>query len=217
VTKRPGVPRPPGASRYGWFVGVVIVLFLAYVSINTLRTNDTQRSTGPAAGHKLAPFAAPLATGSLDGDTNVATRKTTGTAAGQRYACDVRGPQILNICQLAERGPVALAFLATRGGRCVNALDVLERLRGAYPKVQFAAVAIKGDRDGLRRTIRSHAWGFPVGYDRDGVLANLYGVAVCPQITLADRGGKIRQTLIGSGSTDEAHLRRALDALAESR
>ena len=168
-------------------------------------------------GHKLAPFAAPDALGPLDGDANVATRKSAGTQAGKRYACLVRGPGIVNVCQLAERGPVVLAFVAARGGRCVSELDTIERIRHAYPRVQFAAVAIKGDRNDLRKTIRSHGWGFPVAYDRDGVLANIYHVAVCPQITLADRGGKVRQTLIGSGETDVAHLRRALDALAGSR
>ena len=213
----PAVPRTPGASRYGWFVGVVIVLALAYITLNTARNSDRQSSTGPVAGHKLPPFAAPLALGSLDGDANVATRKTKGKVAGTRYACEVRGPEILNICQLAERGPVALAFLATRSGRCIDELDTFERLRRAYPKVEFAAVAVKGDRDDLRRTIRDRGWRFPVGYDRDGALANIYGVAVCPQVTLAARGGVVRKTLIGSGATGTANLRRELDALTASR
>jgi len=217
VSSPPPARRTPGASRYGWFVGVVIVLLLAYISINTLRNRSTQRSTGPLVGHKLAPFAAPDALGPLNGDANVATRKTAGTQAGKRYACDVRGPGIVNVCQLAERGPVVLAFLAARGGRCVSELDDIERLRHSYPRIEFAAVAIKGDRDDLRKTIRSHGWGFPVAYDRDGVLANIYHVAVCPQITLADRGGRVRRTLIGSGETDTAHLRQALDSLAGRR
>jgi hypothetical protein len=44
------------------------------------------------------------------------------------------------------------------------------------------------------------------------VLANLYGVAVCPQITLADRGGRVVKTLVGEQTT--ATLRRELGALA---
>ena len=218
MSGQPPPPRPTaGTSRYGWFVGVVIVLLLASITINTLRNRSDQGSTGITPGHKLAPFATPLATSTLEGDANVATRKTKGTNAGKRYACDVRGPEILNICELAERGPVVLGFLATRSGRCVDELDVFERLRRDYPKVEFAAVSIKGDRNDLRRTIRSHGWRFPVGYDRDGVLANLYHVAVCPQVTLAAKGGRVRKTLIGSTATDTANLRRELDALATSR
>jgi hypothetical protein len=217
VSNRPGVPRTPGASRYGWFVGVVIFLVLVYIALNTARNTDSQSSTGPKPGERLPPFAAPLATSRLEGDVNIATEETKGGSAGKVPACDLRRPDVLNSCVLAERGPVVLAFLATRGGRCVEELDVLERLRRSYPGVQFAAVAIRGDRDSLRRTIRAHRWGFPVGYDRDGVLANLYGVAVCPQLTLADGRGRVRKTLIGSRATDAPHLRRELDALARSR
>jgi hypothetical protein len=212
---KPPVPRTPGASRYGWFVGVVIVLALAYITLNTARNTNSQSSTGPAVGKRLPPFATPLAEGRLDGDANVATQKTKGTAAGKVPACDVRGAEILNICQLEERGPVALAFMASRSARCVDQLDLIERVRRSYPSVQFAAVAIKGNRDDLRGTIREHRWRFPVGYDRDGTLANLYGVAICPQITLAAQGGRVRKTLLGS--VDDVRLRRELDALAPSR
>jgi hypothetical protein len=84
-------------------------------------------------------------------------------------------------------------------------------VRGDFPGIEVAAVAIRGNRDDLRTDIRRHGWRFPVGYDRDGALANLYGVAVCPQITLGDRGGRVVKTLIGQQST--AGLRRELRAL----
>jgi hypothetical protein len=200
--------RPPaGASRYGWFVGVVAVLLLAYVSLNTLRSSGPG-SQGPVVGSRLPPFAAPLALGGLDGDVNVARKPGQGSA-GARPACAVRGPDILNSCQLAERGPVVLAFLATRGARCSRELDRLQALRGRHPGVQIAAVSIRGSRDGLRALIRAHGWRFPVGYDRDGILANLFGVAVCPQITYALPGGRVRATSVGELGTVELERRIA--------
>jgi hypothetical protein len=205
------VPRPPGASRYTWFVGVVFVLLAALVLINTLTTDEEASSTGPVVGRAMPPFAVPLALGPLEGDANVATEADQGEA-GARPACQVRGRDILNVCQLYERGPVALAFLGSRGGECITALDRLERARRGVRGVTVAAVAIRGDRDDLRDTIRERGWRFPVGYDNDGVLARLYGVAVCPQLTLADRGGRVRRTVIGQVS--EARLRRELRALA---
>src|SRR5206468_1311595 len=33
----PPPARPPGASRYGWLVGVLVVVILTYILINTLR------------------------------------------------------------------------------------------------------------------------------------------------------------------------------------
>ena len=34
-TRYAKVPRPPGASRYGWFIGVVLLLALALITLNT--------------------------------------------------------------------------------------------------------------------------------------------------------------------------------------
>jgi AhpC/TSA family len=209
-TRYAKIPRPPGASRYGWFVAVVVFLALVYITINTA-TTDRQSSTGITAGSRMPPFAVPLALSGLNGDANIAT-KPNQKSAGARPACEVRGGQILNVCQLYERGPVALAFFATRGAQCESQLDRLQALRNNFPTIAMAAVAIRGDRDDVRRDVRRHGWRFPVGYDRDGVLANLYGVAVCPQITLADRGGRVVKTLIGQRATPA--LRRELGALA---
>ena len=203
-------PRPPaGVSRYGWFLGVVVVLVIAYVSLNTARSHGPG-SEGVRVGQRIPPFAAPLATGPVDGDVNVARRAGQG-AAGRRPACDVRGRGIVNVCELWERGPVVLAFLATRGARCMGELDALERARAGHPGVQFAAVSIRGDRAELRALVRRHGWRFPVAYDRDGILANVYGVAVCPQLTFALPGGRVTATSVGE--LDRPGLERRLVAL----
>jgi hypothetical protein len=208
----PGAPEPrlpPGVSRYAWFLGVVVVLLIAYVTLNTARS-DGPGSSGVQVGERMPPFAAPLATGTVQGDVNVARRSGQG-AAGGRPACDVRGPGILNACALWEGGPVVLAFLATRGAKCTGELDTLERVRSGHPGVQFAAISIRGDRAALRALVRRHGWGFPVAYDRDGILANLYGVAVCPQVTYALPGGKVTGTTVGK--LDRAGLDERIGAL----
>jgi len=119
-------------------------------------------------------------------------------ASGQRPACSVRGPRILNQCQLVTGAPSAIAFLATRGGDCTKQLDVIQSVRARYPQVRFAAVAIRGNRNDLRADIRKHGWRFPVGYDADGAVANLYDVAVCPAVTFAYPGGKALRTTLGT-------------------
>jgi hypothetical protein len=199
----------PSSGRPGRLVGVVAVCALAWIGLNTLRT-EGPGSSGPAAGSRLPPFAAPLATSALEGDVNVARRRGQG-AAGERPACEVRGADVVNSCELAERGPVALAFLATRGARCTRGLDVLEEVARRHPRVQVAAVAIRGDRGELRRLVRERGWSFPVAHDRDGILANLYGVAVCPHVTFARRGGEVTETLLGE--QDAAVLERRFAAL----
>jgi hypothetical protein len=195
--------------RSGWLVAAVLFAFVVYVSLNTLRS-DHANSEGLKAGTKVPPFAAPLALGDVVGDVNVA-RKAGEGAAGHRPACSVRGRGILNSCQLAERGPFVLAFLATRGTRCTRELDRLETVRARHPRVQVAAVSIRGDRGDLRDLVRRHGWGFPVAYDSDGILANLYGVAVCPLLTYALPGGVVHDTSVGE--LDDAGLERRLTGL----
>ena len=185
---------PPTARRrrYGWIVALVACALIVYVSLNTLRS-DHVSSRGPKAGSRVPPFAAPLALGPVNGDVNVARKGGEGEA-GHEPACSVRGPGILNSCQLAERGPVVLAFVAARSDTCDRQIDVLQSLRGRYPDVQFAAVAIRGNRDDLRALIRRRGWTLPVAYDRDGGVANAFAVAICPTVTFAYRGGKVEGT-----------------------
>lgn len=206
--RRPGLPG--GAGRYGWFVGVVLVLLLAVVTINSIGTEGT--SSRGLDRESLAPtFAAPLALGRLDGDVNVATEADQGSA-GEVPACSIRRPDVVTLCTLTDASPVVLAFFATRGGSCVDQLDAVEAVSRRHPGVKFVGISIRGDRGDLRELIRSRGWTFPIAYDRDGVLANLYGVAVCPQLAYLRRGGKTFDTSLGRlRETDLEGYVRALE------
>ncbi len=202
----------PAATRRGaWIIGLVSVVFLAYVAHNTF-TTESVGSRGVAPGADLPPFAVPLATSGLDGAfANVATRPDQGDQIGNTPACAVRGPQVLNVCALAERGPVVLAFLATRAADCTGALDVMEAARRRHPGVQFAAVSLGGEIQDTAELVRANGWSFPVGWDQDGVLASLYSVAVCPQVTFAAFGGEVQGTAIGQ--LDPVDFERRLERL----
>jgi hypothetical protein len=193
-------------SQATWILGVVLVFVIGYVTINTLST-DAPGSRGVRPGSKLPPFAAPLAMSTLQGDANVLVRR----AKGVPPACQVRGPRVFNVCQAAERGPLVLGFMATRSQTCVDEVDVLQRLQRRFRDVQFAVVAIRGDRDDVRRLVRRHGWTLPVAYDRDGAVSNAYAIAVCPTITFARRGGAVTHTSLGK--VDEADVERQLQAL----
>ena len=193
--------RPPGASRWGWFAAVIVLLVIVWVSLQALG-DDRIDAAGVQAGSELPPFAAPLALSDLEGDANVARRADSGDA-GDVPACEVRGPDVLNSCELAERGPVVLGFLATSGGDCTEQFDALDEVRGEFPGVQVAVVASEVDRDELRDLIAEHGWGFEVGVDDDGVVGSLYGVVVCPHVTYAYPGGKVRGTVLGSESAEQ--------------
>lgn len=186
-------PRP---SRGSWILGIAAILVLAYIAVNTFTSPGGVGARGLAAGTPLPAFAVPLVRSSLEGDANVNPGPGEG-ADGEPPACTVQGPQVLTVCPRDRGAPLVLAFLATRGADCTGVLERMEAAREDFPGVRFAAVAIGGERDELRELVRQRGWSFPVGFDRDGVLANLYGVAVCPYLTFATPDGVVRATTLG--------------------
>jgi AhpC/TSA family len=181
-------PEPPG-PRYGRYVGLLGVLILILITVNTALTKPNG-ATGIEPGRPLPPFAAPLLQGGLVGDVNIATHADQG-AAGKVPACSVRGAGVLNICELYEHNPVVLVLFVDAGS-CTGILSDMQSLLPAFPSVRFAAIAIKGDRTQLRRLVRAHGLSMPIGIDKDGVLAALYKVASCPQVSFVYPGGVVQ-------------------------
>jgi hypothetical protein len=181
----PPSARPPGASRYGWFVGIVAILVLAWISLNTLENG--QHGAGLRAGDPLPPFAVPLALSGLDADANLAARAGNGI---RHAACDVHERGVLNLCALAGDSPLVLVFFSERDTASVRQVDSAQRVSARFPDVRFAAIAEASDRKKTRALIRRRRWTIPVGYDRHGdVIAAYFGSAV-PELIFA-RPGRI--------------------------
>lgn len=177
-----------------WIVPFLLVALVGWVTLNTL-TGDSPGSNGLPAGAKLPPFAMPLSSSSCRGrcDANIATGS--GQAkAGPRPACDVRRPDVLNSCQLAERGPLVLAFVFEPVRACRDQLDILDRVRARHPDVSFAAIDVRADGASARRLARSGGWKLPLAYDHDAAVADEYSVVVCPTIVFARRGGVVSES-----------------------
>jgi hypothetical protein len=188
--------RPPGAGaewssvfrrgRYGaafaLFAALALVGVLAWIAID-----KPHALAGVKPGTKVPPFAAPLAIGGLEGDADIARHAHEGER-GRVPACRERGSGILNVCELYERGPVVLALFIV-GGACEGVLPKLQAAANDFPGVSFAAVAVKGAHAEVRRLVRRERLTIPVGFDRDGSLATLYGMASCPQLSFVYPGG----------------------------
>lgn len=207
---------PSGAERAtvrqrlpGIVLMVAGFLLLVLVGLNTLRTEGGS-STGPATGEVLAPFAAPRVLSDLEGDVNLAREPDQG-AAGRQPACAIADTRVLTSCDLFRGRPAVLVFFTAGERRCVDQLDTLQRALGERRSIAAAAVAVRGDREELRRLVRDRRWRFPVVQDRDGGLANVYGVAVCPQLTFVLPGGKVSASAVGVISASD--LGRRLDRL----
>jgi hypothetical protein len=151
--------------------------------------NHGAASAGVKPGQRLIFFAAPVATGSLIGDANISKPCSLGYF----------GARAVNTCLLVRRKPLVLGFFVAGVSDCERTVDTMQSLSQRYASsgVQFVAVAASSSRAATLHDIRTHHWTIPVAYDRDGALAQVYGVEVCPMVELAYRGGVVKSLLFG--------------------
>jgi hypothetical protein len=207
-------PEPAPRRPYGRYAGILVLVIFALVAINSL-VSKQRGLRGIEPGQRLAPFAVPLAVGDVKGDADIATHANDG-AAGRVPACQERGPQLLNVCQLYEQGPVVLALFVDVGA-CPLVLGDLQAVAPSFPGVRFAAVSIKGDRAQLRKLVSSLQLSFPVGIDSDGALAALYKLVSCPQVSFAYPGGVVQSAAILTRPTRATLRARVSELVAASR
>ncbi len=211
----PGAPAPARRTpRYGGYVGVLVVVILVLITVNTIVTKPNGVK-GLAPGEKMPPFAVPLALGNLNGDADTARNANEGSA-GRVPACNERGPRILNVCELYEGAPVVLALFVD-GGSCPAVLSEMQAVSRSFPGVRFAAVAIKNSRAQIRNLIRTRGLTLPVGLDSDGALAALYKVATCPQVSFAYPGGEVQSKALLSNPGRATLGERVAALVAASR
>jgi hypothetical protein len=71
---------------------------------------------------------------------------------------------------------------------------VAERYRG---RVNFLSLDVLDSRESVGELVREQGWKMPVGFDRDGAVAALYRIALCPTFAYAYPGGTLQSASIG--------------------
>jgi hypothetical protein len=203
--ERQQAPKP--SSAYSWVVGIAFLILIIVVGVNSL-PNAGEGLKGPQPGSVMPAFAAPLATGTLDKDVNI---KINGKEPGDTLACKVHVPSALNGCDLRRR-PSVIVFAGTKGANCLPGFDRIERVRSRFPQVAFAGILIKMDLGDAAKTVHNGHWGFPIAFDRDGQLTNVFGLGVCPATVFARKGGRVVVTRLGKITDAQlrAQIRRIL-------
>ena len=204
----PDSPAPPApvidTRPYRWMIGIFGLVLVVAISIYQF-ANHGVGTTGVPPGQRLHFFAAPRADTNLVGDPNVNPPCTLAR----------HDPRALNVCLMVRRGPLVLAFFVTGSGDCLRQVDALQTLSRQFRagSVQFAAVAVNASRATTAALVRSHRWTIPVAYDQSGAVGTLYGIALCPMVELAYRGGTVRDRLIGDHWESAAALAPRVRAL----
>ena len=209
--RRPEVPRR--SNKYAWVVGILMLMGIGVLLLTTSIPNQGAGLKGPAIGSRLPAFAAPLTSSDIsdDKDANVFPNPRAAASSHERLsACEVRTNQVLNSCTLRSR-PTVMTLIVTKGTDCEPQVDRVERMRRAFPRVNFVAVMSGNKRTEAEKIARRRRWTLPVGVDHDGAVTNLYGVGVCPTTVFSDARGRVRR--VDLGNLTEAQLRAGVRAL----
>jgi hypothetical protein len=204
--RRRQLPQPVIDTRpYRWAIGIFGIALVIVISIVQFASNGV-KSAGVQPGHRLIFFAAPVATSSLVGDANFTK------PCGLGYF----GARAVNTCLLVRNGPLVLGFFVTGSADCKREIDTMQKVSSRFPAVQFAAVGVSSSKAATATAVRSHHWTFPVAYDRDGAVGQLYGVQLCPMVELAYRGGIVKSLLFGDKWLSPAALAGQIRSLVAS-
>jgi hypothetical protein len=198
--------------RYTWVVGVAAVIAIIVVSLKTL-PNAGVATHGPTVGKPVPRFAAPSASGTVDGDANVKQSATDRAAPNKTPACDVHGPGVINVCQL-ERRPLVITFIGPGTAECDAYVDRLQRLSGSFPQTTFLTVVSGRPRSTVAALVRRQRWTMPVAVDRNFAVEERYRVSLdfCATSTFASKGGVVRSNAVPAQKSSDAALRAAIRA-----
>lgn len=194
-------------DRYSIVVGLLFLAVIVVAAVNTIGGGGGGGTLGLdrlPARWPLPEFAVPDGAGELEGDANVAQDDCETSAIpcpeeSQRTpACRVELPESIRVCDFFDR-PLVISFWFSKGDDdCVQQQDLVERVYRRYrDKVGFLSLDIRDDRGAVRDLIRQRGWTMPVGYDRDGAVAGLYGVGLCPTFAYVYPGGTLESAGIG--------------------
>jgi hypothetical protein len=193
-------------DRYSIVVGLIFLVIVAIATLHTLNGGGGERTLGldrQPDRWPLPEFAVPAAAGKLEGDANVAQDDCESSAvpcpdgARRHPACRIRTPGAIRVCDLFSR-PLVISFWFTKGSNCAAQQDVVNSVYRRYRgRVNFLSLDVRDDRDSVRELIRQGGWTMPVGYDRDGAVASLYRIGVCPTFAYAYPGGTLQSADIG--------------------
>lgn len=212
-------------DRYSIFVGLAFVALVLIATFNTLggEESGTLGIDNVERRWPLPEFAVPAAAGELEGDANVAqddcetSQVPCPEDARRTSACAIESPGAIRVCDHFGR-PLVISFWFTEGD-CVAQQDVVDAVAERYRgRVGFLSLDVRGDRDTLRDLLREHGWRMPVGFDRDGAVASLYGVGGCPTFAYVYPGGTLQDASIGilDAAGLSARVERLLGATREA-
>jgi hypothetical protein len=210
-------------DRYSIAVGLIFLVLIAVATLHTLTGGGGEDTLGldkQPPRWPLPEFAVPAASGNLEGDANIyqddcgSSSLPCSEQPPRVPACRIATAGAIRVCDLFNR-PLVISFWFGSENRCERQQAVVstvaERYRG---RVNFLSLDVLDSRGSVGELVREQGWQMPVGFDRDGAVAALYRIALCPTFAYAYPGGTLQSAGIGQlgvGGLSQ-HVRELLNA-----
>jgi hypothetical protein len=193
-------------DRYSLVVGLIFLVLIGVATLHTLSGGGGEDTLGldkQPARWPLPEFAVPAASGNLEGDANV-YQDDCGSSSlpcsedpPRVPACQITTAGAIRVCDLFDR-PLVISFWFGKENRCERQQDVVSRVAARYRgTVNFLSLDVLDSRESVGELVREQGWSMPVGFDRDGAVAALFRIGLCPTFAYAYPGGTLQSAGIG--------------------
>jgi hypothetical protein len=210
-------------DRYSLAVGLIFLVLIGVATLHTLSGGGGEDTLGldrQPARWPLPEFAVPAASGSLEGDANI-YQDDCGSSSlpcsedpPRVPACQISTPGAIRVCDLFDR-PLVISFWFGKESRCERQQGVVSAVAARYRgTVNFLSLDVLDSRESVGELVREQGWTMPVGFDRDGAVAALFRIGLCPTFAYAYPGGTLQSASIGElgvGGLSQ-HVRELLNA-----
>jgi len=193
-------------DRYSIVVGLIFLALIAVATLHTLSGGGGEDTLGldkQPPRWPLPEFAVPAASGSLEGDANI-YQDDCGSSSlpcsehpPRVPACQITTAGAIRVCDLFDR-PLVISFWFGKESRCERQQGVVSTVAARYRgRVNFLSLDVLDSRESVGELVREQGWTMPVGFDRDGAVAALYRIGLCPTFAYAYPGGTLQSASIG--------------------
>jgi hypothetical protein len=210
------------SNRYSVAVGLVFLVLIGVATLHTLGGGgeDTLGLDKQPPRWPLPEFAVPAAASGLEGDANIyqddcgSSSLPCGEDPPRTPACQISTPGAIRVCDLFDR-PLVISFWFGTDSKCERQQAVVSAVAARYRgRVNFLSLDVRDSRGTVRELVREQGWGMPVGFDRDGAVAELFQIAACPTFAYVYPGGTLQSSSLGELAVGPLshHVRELLNA-----
>lgn len=150
----------------------------------------------------LAFLIVALATGCGGGDAGASLKE--GDAAPD-FEAELAGGGTFSLSEAAGKVTI-INFWATWCPPCCEEMPAFERLYEEYgDQLNIVAVDYSESKDLVDDFIAENGYTFPIAYDEEGNVSNLYPSNGIPYTVIVDEQGIITKTFVGAANADEQY------------